>query len=82
MMFGKMKLNVIILKLDHSVMECMEYVNGNEVNEIGYEDVRIFCIMIKTMCTLQVDCLECNAAPLLEILIWHRFVRPIWKTMY
>ncbi|KAF0982235.1 hypothetical protein FDP41_011640 [Naegleria fowleri] len=66
MFFGDMKekTSTQIEIYDHSVIECEGY--DHNVNEIGYEDVRIFCIMIQSMYNLQVECLECDLAPLLE----------------
>ncbi|KAG2378684.1 hypothetical protein C9374_007832 [Naegleria lovaniensis] len=66
MFFGDMKEKTSsqIEIFDHSVIECEGY--DQNVNEIGYEDVRIFCIMIQSMYNLQVECLECDLAPLLE----------------
>lgn len=76
MMFGKMKTKCDFIEImDHSVMECPDFHNNqDQENDIGYEDVRIFCIMIKTMYTLEVDCLECDSAPLLEIADKYMFV--------
>jgi len=52
--------------IDYSVLECEEYASYSET-DLNLEDVRIFYIMIQSMYNTEIECLECDLAPLLEV---------------